>query len=110
VRSLNYSFFQIIHVPQISAGATSPALSDRNQFRYFFRTVTPDQSHNNARVEFIRHFKWHYAATINENTESYALAMNQLVGTLEDHNITFGATGSIGESKIRSQLELFKAC
>ncbi|OQV20137.1 Gamma-aminobutyric acid type B receptor subunit 2 [Hypsibius exemplaris] len=93
---------------QISAGATSPALSDRNHFRYFFRTITPDQSHNNARLEFLRHFRWQYAATINENTESYALAMNALVGALEDQNITFRATGSIGESKIREQLELFK--
>ncbi|XP_055335361.1 gamma-aminobutyric acid type B receptor subunit 2-like [Paramacrobiotus metropolitanus] len=93
---------------QISAGATSPALSDRKHFRYFFRTVAPDQSHNEARRAFLHHFGWRFAAAINENQEAYALAMNEIVRTLAGYNITFRATGSIGINKIQEQLRIFK--
>ncbi|GAU97949.1 hypothetical protein RvY_09165-2 [Ramazzottius varieornatus] len=94
---------------QISAGATSPSLSDRSAFPSFFRTVAPDQSHNHARAAFLKHHGWRHVGTLNENTESYALAMNELVRVFgTHHDITFVATGSIGESKIKDHLTLLK--
>ena len=96
---------------QISAGATSPSLSDRNHFRYFFRTVAPDHSHNDARAVLFKHYGWSHVGTLSENTESYALAMNELVRVLgKHHNITVVSSGSIGELKIKAHLQLLKAC
>jgi hypothetical protein len=48
------------HVPQISASSTSPKLSDKNAFPYFFRTVAPDGPAGTlgAMVQLFRAFDW----------------------------------------------------
>lgn len=92
----------------MSFGSTAPALSDREEFPYFFRTVMPDSSHNPARIAFIRRFKWDTVTTFSQNEEVHSLAVNDLVTQLERANISCTATITFGEATFRDQLKLLR--
>lgn len=57
----------------MSYGATSPALSDRENFPLFFRTIAPDSSHNAALLAFVLHHKWLTVAALHEQEDKHAL-------------------------------------
>ena len=46
--------FRISKTPQVSYGATSPRLSDKNQYPYFARTVPPDDQQAKALLAFLQ--------------------------------------------------------
>eukprot|EP01047_Picozoa_sp_COSAG01_P065503 COSAG01_NODE_8862_length_2633_cov_4.164562_1_plen_584_part_10 len=54
------SIAQIDQMPQISSSSTSPGLSHKEDFPYFFRTVTPDGPKGGvgAMVQLLRTFGW----------------------------------------------------
>jgi hypothetical protein len=58
---------------QVSFGSTSPALSDRQEFPLFYRTVAPDSSHNPARLAFVRGFGWDTVTALSQNEDVYSL-------------------------------------
>lgn len=93
---------------QVSFGSTSPALSDRNEFPLFYRTVAPDSSHNPARIAFIRRFGWDTVTTFSQNEEIHSLAVNDLVTELENANISCAATITFGETDFRNQLKMLR--
>lgn len=70
------------NIVQLSFGSTSPALSDRNEFPLFYRTVSPDSIHNHARIAFIKRFFWRSVTTFSQNEEIHSLAVNELVTEL----------------------------
>ncbi|XP_063700563.1 gamma-aminobutyric acid type B receptor subunit 2 [Culicoides brevitarsis] len=96
------------NVLQVSFGSTSPALSDRGQFPLFYRTSTPDSSHNRARIAFIRKFNWDTVTTFSQNEEVYSLAINDLVTELERANISCTATITFAETDFKEQIRLLK--
>lgn len=93
---------------QVSFGSTSPALSDRNEFPLFYRTVAPDSSHNPARIAFIRRFGWDTVTTFSQNEEIHSLAVNDLVTELENANISCAATITFGETDFKNQLLMLR--
>lgn len=93
---------------KVSFGVSAPALSDRDQFPYFFRTVMPDSSHNPARIAFIRRFKWDTVTTFSQNEEVHSLAVNDLVTQLERANISCAATITFGEANFKDQLQMLR--
>lgn len=93
---------------QVSFGSTSPALSDRNEFPLFYRTVAPDSSHNPARIAFIRRFGWDTVTTFSQNEEIHSLAVNDLVTELENANISCAATITFGETDFKNQLKMLR--
>lgn len=95
-------------VLQVSFGSLSPALSDREEFPYFFRTVMPDSAHNPARIAFIRHFKWDTVTTFSQNEEVHSLAINDLVTKLERANISCSSTLSFSDTDYKEQLQLLR--
>ena len=58
-----YSLFQ-----QISYWSTSPDLSNRQRFPYFFRTVPSDQYQAQAMIDIVLHFNWSYISIVYENS------------------------------------------
>jgi gamma-aminobutyric acid type B receptor len=92
----------------VSFGSTTPALSDREEFPYFFRTVMPDSSHNPARIAFIRRFKWDTVTTFSQSEEVHSLAVNDLVTQLERANISCTATITFGEANFKDQLQMLR--
>ncbi|XP_073821590.1 gamma-aminobutyric acid type B receptor subunit 3 [Musca autumnalis] len=96
------------NIVQVSFGSTSPALSDRQEFPYFYRTVAPDSSHNPARIAFIRRFAWDTVTTFSQNEEIHSLAVNDLVTELEAANISCAATITFGATDYKEQLLLLR--
>ncbi|XP_055386292.1 uncharacterized protein LOC129615216 [Condylostylus longicornis] len=96
------------NIVQVSFGSTSPALSDRHEFPFFYRTVAPDSSHNPARIAFIRKFGWDTVTTFSQNEEVHSLAVNDLVTELESSNISCAATITFAETDFKEQLLLLR--
>ncbi|KAH8393871.1 hypothetical protein KR215_004468, partial [Drosophila sulfurigaster] len=96
------------NIVQVSFGSTSPALSDRREFPYFYRTVAPDSSHNPARIAFIRRFGWGTVTTFSQNDEIHSLAVNNLVTELEAANISCAATITFAATDFKEQLLLLR--
>nr|XP_054755802.1 gamma-aminobutyric acid type B receptor subunit 2-like isoform X2 [Lytechinus pictus] len=80
------------NVVMVSYGSTSVALTSQEYYPTFFRTVTPDSSHNAARASFIEHFKWNMVASLSQEQELFSLAQTTMSKYFEsDTNITFSA-------------------
>lgn len=95
-------------VLQISFGSLSSVLSDRAGFPLFFRTVAPDSSHNAARVAFLKRFRWDAVATLHEDDELYALAINELLTQLEGANIAVSSSESVTRNDFLEQIQELK--
>ncbi|EDV25068.1 uncharacterized protein TRIADDRAFT_56611 [Trichoplax adhaerens] len=76
------------NLAQISHGSTSPILSNREQFPYFFRTALSDISYNLARVAFSLHYGWTKVAVLYQIATAYTAAANDLVSDFKSKNIT----------------------
>ena len=64
--ALTGSFY---HAIQVSFGATSPALSDRERFPKFFRTIPSEITGNSLRFAVMELFNWTRVATIHQTEE-----------------------------------------
>ncbi|ROT67168.1 hypothetical protein C7M84_014766 [Penaeus vannamei] len=93
---------------QVSFGSVSPALSDRQTFPRFIRTVAPDSSHNAARLAFLTRHAWSTVATISEDHDMYTLALNELVPALESANISLQATVTLSSEDLTEHLHTLK--
>ena len=65
--------FKQFSMPQISYSATSPDLSDKDQYPYFFRTPPTDAFQALAQVAIVKYFGWSEVATI-ATSDSYGRA------------------------------------
>ncbi|XP_033742389.1 gamma-aminobutyric acid type B receptor subunit 2-like [Pecten maximus] len=94
----------------VSYASTSPALSEREKYKTFFRLAPTDAANNPARALFLQHFRWNAVATVYENKEEFYLAMAELTPFLEQHNISVKATESFGTKagEITSKMKSLK--
>ncbi|XP_022086469.1 gamma-aminobutyric acid type B receptor subunit 2-like isoform X2 [Acanthaster planci] len=77
----------------VSYGATSVTLTDREFYPTFFRTVSPDSSHNAAKAAFMEYFGWYEIASLIEEEEMFSLALSDLTRYLQSSsNITISAS------------------
>ena len=61
------SFFRVFNMPQISFTSSSPLLSNRDLYTYFYRTVPPGNLQSQAMIDIIKYFGWEYISTIYSN-------------------------------------------
>ncbi|KAL1493265.1 hypothetical protein ABEB36_011350 [Hypothenemus hampei] len=54
----------LFQIPQISPASTAKALSDKNRFKYFARTVPPDSYQSSVLVDIIKSVNWSYISTV----------------------------------------------
>ena len=52
------SLGRLFKVPQVSFASTSPILSSRETYSYFYRTVPPDNLQAKAMIDIVLHFNW----------------------------------------------------
>ncbi|XP_078524820.1 extracellular calcium-sensing receptor-like [Lissotriton helveticus] len=55
--------------PQISYSASSPLLSDRNQFLSFFRTVPSDDFQSRGLAQLLLHFEWTWVGLLADDDD-----------------------------------------
>lgn len=58
------SLGRLFSKPQISYASTSPLLSNRDRYTYFFRTIPPDDLQARAIIDLLLHFNWTHISTI----------------------------------------------
>ena len=61
------SLLHLFKKPQVTFGASSTALSNRELYSYFYRTFPPDDKQAEAMIDLIIHFEWDHISTINSN-------------------------------------------
>ena len=61
------NLLRVFDIPQVSYGATTVDLSNKELYGNFFRTVPPDSLQAKALVDVILHYGWNYVYTINSH-------------------------------------------
>lgn len=73
---------------QVSYGAASAYLSDKEKYPLFFRTIPPDKAQNQGRLAILKHFGWKKVAIITES-ESYYQAVSIPYKKLKSFSFSF---------------------
>ena len=87
---------RLFEVPQVSFASTSPTLSGRETYTYFYRTVPPDNLQAKAMIDIVLHFNWNYISIIyvgDAYGQPGARALRQLA---MDNNICIDVDAEIG--------------
>ncbi|XP_072040882.1 gamma-aminobutyric acid type B receptor subunit 1-like [Amphiura filiformis] len=79
-------------ITQISYGAVSPRLSDRNRCPTFYRTIYSSVQQNLLRVKLLKHFGWDRVAIVAQNDLLFTAVSDNLRRLLEAENITVVAS------------------
>ena len=61
------NLLRVFNIPQISYGSTSPDLSNKELYSYFFRTVPPDSFQAQALVDIVKKYGWNYIFTVHSS-------------------------------------------
>ena len=94
------SLGRLFEVPQVSFASTSPTLSGRETYTYFYRTVPPDNLQARAMIDIILHFNWNHISILYVG-DAYGqpaaralrqLAMNNSICINLDREIELGFT------------------
>ena len=112
------SLLRLFRLPQISYGATTPDLSDRDEYEYFLRTVPSDVYQAKALIDIIIQLGWsavflisssgNYGEKIRE--EFVALAANHNTSLCIVEELKLGAPkgeGGFTQSKLKTQIGNF---
>ncbi|XP_076315691.1 metabotropic glutamate receptor 3-like [Tachypleus tridentatus] len=83
------NILRLFHVPQISYQSTSPTLSNKEKYEYFFRTVPSDVNQAHAILELLRRFKWTYVSIVYSNTDYGNKGYEKLQDLAPKYNICF---------------------
>ncbi|XP_059158110.1 gamma-aminobutyric acid type B receptor subunit 2-like [Physella acuta] len=84
----------------ISYAATSPALSEREKYRTFFRLALGDSALNPARRMLVQHNKWDKMAALYEEHESLSLAFNEMNKDFSAHDIVIKSSTSFKDARL----------
>ena len=74
-------------IPQVSFLSTSPALSNKDIYSYFFRTISSDTFQAKAMVDVVQSFGWKYVLTVSSTTQFAAKGMKRFNKDAERANI-----------------------
>ncbi|KRX23367.1 Metabotropic glutamate receptor 5 [Trichinella nelsoni] len=58
------NLLQVFHIPQVGYSATTKALSDKTEFKYYMRMVPSDSWQAKAIVDIVKYFHWSYVAVV----------------------------------------------
>ena len=59
---------RLFQTPLVSYASSSAALSNKNLYEYFLRTIPPDNLQSSAMVDLVSHFGWEYVSVVfNDN-------------------------------------------
>ncbi|KAJ3218198.1 hypothetical protein HDU67_006460 [Dinochytrium kinnereticum] len=93
-------------VYQCSAASTSPELSDKNEYPYFFRTLPSDRYQGAALARFVQFFQWKKVALLTVNTPyGFGIASNFLPEA-EKANITILRNEAFTENGLDFRLQI----
>ncbi|XP_068228266.1 metabotropic glutamate receptor [Palaemon carinicauda] len=107
------NLFRLFHIPQISPASTAKALSDKDRYEFFARTVPPDTFQAMAMMDVMQLFNWSYVSTIHsegsygefgiEVIRNLAIARNMCIAVSE--KIPHNADHEIFDTAVKNLLK-----
>ncbi|OWA52693.1 Metabotropic glutamate receptor 3 [Hypsibius exemplaris] len=82
---------RLFQLPQISFLSTSPLLSDKRRYDYFFRTVPSDVNQVRAIVEILKFYEWNHISIVYADDEYGNRALHELEQLSGTANLCFAA-------------------
>ncbi|XP_077973472.1 metabotropic glutamate receptor 7-like [Styela clava] len=95
---------QVFSIPQVSYWSTSPDLSDKKLFEYFFRTVPPDIHQTLAITEFITQMKWNYISIVYDDDQYGVRGYSELLRHLKNVNVCIATAIPLDRTREYSDL------
>ncbi|KAL9973235.1 hypothetical protein ACROYT_G019659 [Oculina patagonica] len=92
---------------QVSYASTASDLSNKEKYPLLFNMVPPDSAHNNARMAFLKYFKWNRIATIRQNDYVFDEAMDIFQENLINNDFELIAT-ELFNNDPKTQVEKLK--
>lgn len=87
-------------IPQISYSSSSPELSDKDIYPYFYRTIPHDSSFNAPRIALLKSFNWKHVATIFQEENLFRTAVSDLHVQFANEGIKQIASESFRDSAV----------
>ncbi|XP_063228981.1 atrial natriuretic peptide receptor 2-like [Bacillus rossius redtenbacheri] len=72
----------------ISYSAEGSTFSDREKYKYFFRTIGENKQYEEVYLQLLRRFQWRQVAALTEDGQKYTEYISDLQDLLEKHNIS----------------------
>ena len=94
---------------KVAIANANPALSCKNFFPTFMRTIPPEHFQNQGRVAMTKMFKWKRVAVLREALDTYQGLANDLVKRLKKDGVTVSLYESF-EKDPELQIEALKVC
>ncbi|XP_054719019.1 metabotropic glutamate receptor 3-like [Uloborus diversus] len=88
------NLLRLFRVPQVSYQSTSPTLSNKEKYDYFFRTVPSDVNQAYAILEILKVFQWTYVSVVYSDTD-YGNKGYEKLRELSPPDICFSSPQSI---------------
>ncbi|PIK41700.1 putative gamma-aminobutyric acid type B receptor subunit 2-like [Apostichopus japonicus] len=79
---------------QVNQASSSPNLSDRNKYPYFFRALGPPYNLNDLQSIVLQEFNWAKVAVIHEGKQPHSGVTDHLQQTLHMNNVSILASES----------------
>lgn len=89
------NLLRIFHIPQISYLSTSPTLSNKELFGYFFRTVPSDINQVETILEILKAFEWTYVSLVYTNTDYGNKGVEELEKFAPKYKVCFATSQRI---------------
>ena len=81
------NILRVFDIPQVSYLSTSPELSNKDIYSYFFRTISSDTFQAKAMVDVVQSFGWKYVSTVFSTTHFAAKGMERFYKYAKRANI-----------------------
>ncbi|XP_055356612.1 metabotropic glutamate receptor 3-like isoform X2 [Paramacrobiotus metropolitanus] len=78
---------RLFRMPQISFMSTSPLLSDRIRYDYFFRTVPSDVNQVRAIIALLKFYSWHHLSIVYSDDEYGNRGLHELEQLASNHSL-----------------------
>ncbi|XP_076318427.1 metabotropic glutamate receptor 3-like isoform X1 [Tachypleus tridentatus] len=89
------NILRLFKVPQVSYQSTSPTLSNKEKYSYFFRTVPSDVNQAHAILKLLKKYRWTYVSIVYSNTDYGNKGYEKLQDLAPTYNICFSNPQSI---------------
>ncbi|XP_039261394.2 metabotropic glutamate receptor 4-like [Styela clava] len=81
------NLLQVFQIPQVSYWSTSPDLSNKARYKYFFRTVPSDTNQAKAMIAVAKQLGWNYISVVYEDDFYGVRGYTEVKETAEKENI-----------------------
>ena len=92
------SLGRLFNMPQVSYASTSPLLSDRTRYSYFYRTIPPDNLQVLAMVHILHRFRWNYVSFLYSDDAYGSAGFKEFVNASAKNGICIDLSHSVSPS------------